>query len=395
MPDNGIKLVPEPEEPPPGRPIRFGVMLREIPDQTDAPGIIALNLLDHLLEIDRRNEYVLFFRRAPLSDRYDHPPRVRSRILPAPCRLLWDQVAVPRAAARERIDLLFHPKHSVPLRARCRTVMELRGSEYWVHPDYYGRMDLMYERRMIPRFCRKADHVIVESDFVGADFRRFLGLRAEKMTRIYIAPADRFRPVTDRGRLEEVRNRYGLDGDFGLTVTRIFQGGRPYAGKNLPRAIGGFLRSEARRRMVFAIAGRGTRDFTAGLRGIEENGRSALLPLDCVPQEDLPALYSLARFFLFPSMYESFGLPILEAMACGCPVITSTTGACPEVAGGAALLVDPTDIAGIARAIDRLTGDEPLHSDLSARGIARARAFSWRSAAEETLRLLERLARTP
>jgi glycosyltransferase involved in cell wall biosynthesis len=369
-------------------------MMRVIGDQTDAPGIIALNLLDHLLEIDRRNEYVLFFRDTSFSHRYDDRPNVRSRVLRAPCRLVWDQVVVPRAAARERIDLLFHPKHSVPLLARCRTVMQLRGTEYWIYPEYYGRLDVLYQRVFHRFYCRKADHVIVESDFAGADFRRILGLPAEKMTRIYLAPADRFRPVGDRERLEAVRRKYGLDRDFILTVTRILQGRKAYPGKNLLRTIRAFLRSEARHRLVFAVAGRDTRRFLAALP--EFGGRTAgtVLPLDTVPQADLPALYTLARFFIFPSMYESFGLPILEAMACGCPVITSTTGACPEIAGGAALLVDPTDTAAITRAIDRLAGSEALRVDLSARGLERVKAFTWRRAAEETLRLFDRLAET-
>jgi glycosyltransferase involved in cell wall biosynthesis len=369
--------------------MRIGVMLREIYNQQDAPGIIILNLLDHLLEIDRRNEYVLFYYDEAFIERYRDRPNVRTVLVRFPTKLLWDQVGIPLAARREKIDLLFHPKHSIPLLARCSSLMHLRGSEYWVFPEHFERLDLLYQKLSLPLFCRKASHLIAESNYVRDDFHRILGVPLEKMSMIYLAPSERFRVIEDDRLLASIGERYGLPGDFFLTVTRVVQGKRYYPGKSLVAMIRAFARSAAREKTTFVVVGRQTRRFIDELPFLTPEVRRRILPLDFVPQEDLPALYNLARFFLFPSKYESFGIPITEAMACGCPVITSTDFSCPEIAGDAAILVDPLDPDAIARAIDRVHTDAVLREEMREKGFRRVETFNWKRAAEETLKLIE------
>jgi len=367
-------------------------MLRDLGNQTDAPGIIALNLLDHMLAADRTNEYVLFHGGDAFSGRYARLPNVESLVLRAAGKLVWDQVMVPWAARRERVDVLFHPKHSLPLVGRWKSLMHLRGSEYWVYPEYYERLDLVYQRLMLPLYCRKATHLIVESDYVKRDFEKFLGLRPETMTRIHLAPAPRFRPIGDAAALEAARRTYHLPGAFCLTVTRLRQGRKYYPGKNLVEAIEAFRRSKARARLKFVVVGAHTRDFVATSPLIADDVRRELVVLDRVPQEDLPAIYSQAAFFVFPSSYESFGLPLTEAMACGCPVIASQDGACPEIVGDAAVLIDPRNVWQLADAMDTLAGDAGLREHLRRRGLEVAAGFSWRRAADETLRVIDGLA---
>lgn len=371
--------------------MKIGVMLREIGNQTDAPGIIVLNLLDNMLELDRTNEYILFYKNRSFIDRYASYPNVRTIVVPALTKLMWDQLVIPLAVARERIDLLFHPKHSLPLLVKCKTMMHLRGPEYWVFPDHFEKFDLFYQKLMLPFFCRKADRIIVESNYAKKDFQEFLQIPETKMTMIYLAPSNRFQVITDINLLSSIRMKYNLPTDFFLTVTRVVQGKKYYPGKNLTNAIKAFQRCKARSKLKFVVVGRQTRKFIEQLSSIPGEVRKDIIVLDFVQQEDLPAIYNLSKFFLFPSKYESFGVPLTEAMACGCPVITSTDFSCPEVVGNAGILVGPRNISQIADAIDRLSGDAALRENLRAKGFEEAKRFNWQKAAEETLKEIEGL----
>jgi glycosyltransferase involved in cell wall biosynthesis len=371
--------------------MKIGVMLRDIFNQTDAPGIIILNLLDHMLRMDQKNEYILFYMSNAFIDRYKHYPNVKTVLVRAPGKLLWDQVAIPAAARREGIDLLFHPKHTVPLLVNCKTLMHLRGSEYWTHPEHFERFELLYQHLMLPLYCKKASHVIVESDYVKKDFQQFLHIPEEKMTMIYIAQSDRFQLISDPARLAAIRKKYNLPSDFVLTVTRIVQGAKYYPGKNLVNAIRGFQLSKASKTLKFVIVGKHTKKFVEQLDGIPADLREQVIGLDFVPQEDLPEIYNMAKFFLFPSNYESFGVPIAEAMACGCPVITSNIWACPETVGKAGLLVDPKNISEIANAIDQMNFDDHMRECLRRKGFDEVERFKWSMAAKQTLEIINTL----
>jgi glycosyltransferase involved in cell wall biosynthesis len=360
-------------------------MLRELWNQTDAPGIIVLNLMDKILENDETNEYVLFFRGKKFFDRYDSYPNVTSVRISAPNKFLWDQLAVPLAARKYDVDLIFHAKHSLPLLTGRKTVMHLRGAEYWIYPEHFGLLDLIYAKLFLVMFCRKATHLITESRTVTRDFRKFLGIPEDKISMIYLAPADRFSPLKDRDRLNEARRKYHLPDRFLFTVTRVLQNKKYYEGKNILNAIEAFRRSAARKSIKFVIAGRETKTFVHQQFSPDDDILDDLVVLDAVSQSDLPQLYNLAEFFLFPSKYESFGIPILEAMACGCPVITSTAYSCPEIAGGAAILVDRQDVDAMANAIDALERDPDQRRTLRALGLERLQDFGWPRAAVETL----------
>ena len=371
--------------------MRIGVMLRDIGNQVDAPGILMLNLLDQMLRLDEQNQYVLFFKDRAFFDRYRDLPRVEAVHVQARSKLLWDQLAIPLATRGRSLDLLFHPKHSLPLLAPMKTVMQLRGPEYWIHPEYYEPLDLIYQKLFAQLYARKATHLVAESNYALGEFRRLLSIPAEKISMIPLAAHERFRRIEDESIRRAATKKYGLPQRFVFTVTRVVQGKRFYGGKNLDTAIEAFLRSRSHGELKFVIAGRETRRYLDSVGAERGWPLDALLPLDFVPQEDLPTLYSLAESFLFPSRNESFGIPILEAMACGCPVLTSNLSACPETAGGAALLVAPEDREGMSAAIDALTYDAELRARQVARGYEQAAKYDWARSAEEHLRLFERL----
>ncbi len=389
--------------------LRIGLMLRAI-DDVDGQGIYIRKLCDALFELDPDNEYVAFYSRADQAGRYRGRPNVSEVVVPGTGKLLWDQVLVPLAARRERLDVLFHHKFSIPLLAPCPTVVQQRGTEYWSHPEFYtgwsGRMDRVYNRVMIPLYCRRARRVLTNSDTLAGELMRHAGVPRSKLRTVYAAADESFQPVTDAAVLARARERYRLPREaFLLMVVKGHQILGQAAGaaltprKNVAVALEAYGRLLARAAesgrpapplviLGIGIAERLTREAIA-----EHAEPSSVHTPGFVEFADMPAVYAMARALVFPSRYESFGIPIVEAMACGCPVVTATTSACPEVAGGAALLVDPDDIAGMADAMERVSFDDGLAGELRARGLSRAAEFSWTASARTLLAELRTAAR--
>lgn len=383
--------------------LRIGIMLRGI-DEYDGAGVYIRKLLDALFQIDRTNQYILFYAGDAQSGRYRQRPNVREVVVYAPGKLLWDQVAVPAAARRERVDVLFHHKFSVPAVAPCPTVVQQRGTEYWNFPEYYptvrDRINRRYNTLTIPLFCRRAARVLTNSDSLAVELTEVAGVPPEKMATVYAAADERFTRVTDPEILARVRARHELPGEpfFLMVVKGYARMGEPGQALCPRKNVEGTLQALARARAAdprcppLVILGAGVKErlTRAMLRerfGLDE---SAVKVPGLITHDDMPAIYSLAGALLFPSYYESFGIPLVEAMACGCPVITSSAPACPEVVGDAALLVHPDDVDGLAAAMLRLVREPDLPGELRERGLARARHFSWHDSARRLLRELER-----
>jgi glycosyltransferase involved in cell wall biosynthesis len=393
----------------PPRSLRIGLMLRAV-DDVDGQGIYIRKLCQALFELDSHNQYVVYYWRPDQLGRYRNRPNVREVVVPADNKLLWDQVLVPWAARRDRLDVLFHHKFSIPLWAPCPTVVQQRGTEYWSHPEFYtgwsGRMDQVYSRFMIPLYCRRAVRVLTNSNTLGEELMRYVGVPRSKLRTVYASADESFRRVADPAALDAVRARYSLPrAPFLLMVVKGHQvmgqasGGALTPRKNVALALEAYGRMRKRAAAAgrtppplvilgIGIAGRLTPEVIA-----EHTEPSAVHTPGFVEFEDMPVLYSMARALVFPSRYESFGIPIVEAMACGCPVITATTSACPEVAGDAAILVDPDDVEGLATAMYRVSLDDALAEDLRRRGLRRAAGFSWADSARTLLGELEAAAR--
>ena len=393
----------------PPRPLRIGLMLRAV-DDVDGQGIYIRKLCEALFELDSHNQYVAYYWRLDQVGRYAEHRNVREVVVAGGSKLVWDQVMVPLAARRDRLDVLFHHKYSIPLLAPCPTVVQQRGTEYWGHPEFYtgwsGRVDQAYGRVMIPLYCRRAVRVLTNSDTLGDELIRYVGVPRAKLRTVYASADESFRPVADPAALAAVRSRYRLPAErFLLMVVKGHQIMGQASGKELtPRKnVSLAVQSYGRMRVLAQKAGRTPPPLVILGVGIAERltpeviaelaDPAAVHTPGFVEFEDMPALYSMAHALVFPSRYESFGIPIVEAMACGCPVITATTSACPEVAGDAAILVDPDDVDGLADAMYRVSLDDALAEDLRQRGLRRSARFSWTESARTLLAELEAAAR--
>ena len=392
--------------------LRIGLMLRAI-DDVDGQGIYIRKLCDALFDLDTRNEYVAFYSNQAQAGRYRNRPNVREVVVTGKSKLVWDQVLVPLAARREHLDVLFHHKFSIPLLSPSPAVVQQRGTEYWSHPEFYsgwsGQLDRIYNRIMIPLYCRRATRVLTNSNTLGEELVRHIGLPRTKLRTVYASADASFSPIRSSETLSRVRARYSLPAvPFLLMVVKGHQVLSQASGKALtPRKnVAVALEAYGRMRRQAEESGAGPIPplVILGL-GIAERLTPELIAEHAEPTSvhtpgfvefgDMPAVYTMARALVFPSRYESFGIPIVEAMACGCHVVTATTSACPEIAGGAAILVDPDDVDGLATAMQRVSFDDGLAEDLRERGFRRAAQFSWTESARTLLEELRRGAGRP
>lgn len=365
--------------------MRIGIMLRTMSERQGI-GIYTRNVVDQLLRIDRRNDYVLYYRDAEFLGRYGTHPNVRERFLPSRSKAVWDQVRVPRAASRDRVDVLFHTKFTVPFLTRIPSVMVLHGASWYTNPEVYQRLDILYVRAVMPLYCRKAAAIMSNSDCTTRDFIRYLGLPPEKLHTANLAAGERFRPIADRVLLEEVRRRYALPGRFILAVIKYDPR------KNFANLIAAFENLRRTTDCKLVVVGRDCEQYREDYRLAQRGLANDVRFLGWIEQDELPAIYNLADFLFFPSIIEEFGIPVCEALACGLPMVVSRVGAPPDLAGEAGIFVDPYDVAGMTDAITRLWNDPELRRKKAALALERSRLFSWQKCAEATLAVLERVA---
>jgi glycosyltransferase involved in cell wall biosynthesis len=368
--------------------MRIGIMLRSI-DEKGGIGVYTRYITQELLDIDHQNEYVLFYRNKGYLGRFGKYARVTERVIDAPNKAIWDQVAIPYACWREKIDVLFHPKFTVPLLATCKTVMVLHGAGWFLaeHQNYWNSLDRKYIRLMMPVYCKKASAIISVSQITTDIFNQLFNLPKGKVETVYFAPGKQFKRIEDESILQNIRANYNLPEKFILTVTGYDRGPR----KNIKGLLEAYKIHHGKTPHKLVIAGKDCYRFKEDF-GIPDQGYGGDIVFPgWVAQKDLPAFYSLADLFLYPSMVEAFPIPITEALACGTPIVTSNANGLKEIAGNAALFIDPHEPEEIARAMYRILSDSAVQSDLSSKGLQRAQMFNWRKCAAETLGIIEAL----
>ena len=368
--------------------MNIGIMLRSLSD-VGGPGEYSRSLVSALLRIDRVNEYYLFLPNAALAGRYREFPNAHPVVLTTRSKLLFDQIAIPRAVRKYGCDVVINLKHSVPLFTGAPAIFVMHGADWLAFPQNYYLFDRLYHKVSLPLFCRKAARIIsVSHDATRIAVDR-LNLPPSKVATVYHGFRTDFQRVEAPERLARVRARYQLPERFILYVGRI------YPMKNVRGLVEAFAKLRDRIPHSLVICGIKHYKTEPDFAAIDQHSlHDRVIPTGFVEEEDLPALYSMADAFVLPSLYEGFGIPLLEAMACGCPIVTSTQGSCPEVVDGAGVLVNPRDSADIAEGIYKVVTDRGIAAGLVAKGYQRVAQFSWEKCAGETLDVIASVART-
>jgi len=300
-------------------------------------------------------------------------------------KVWFEQIAFPRACQRIGADVAHVPYWGPPARIGLPLVTTVHDLIPLILPAYRGSPLVRLYTRLVSATLRRSDLVLTDSEASARDIRSRLGIAAQRVRVVYLAADERYQPVRDSARLAAVRERYGLPERFILYLGGFDQR------KNVPALVRAYGRLRDRRADAppLAIAGRLPAQDSpffpdprrvASAAGLETH----VMFTGWVAEEDKPALYSLAACFVFPSLYEGFGLPVLEAMACGTPVVTSAGSSLGEVAGAGGLLVDPTSEAQIAEALERLVFDAGLRAQVAAAAQARAGQFTWAETRRQT-----------
>ena len=338
-------------------------------------GTYIRNVLLGLAALDQTTEYVVLCRPADVEATSHLGANFRPVPETARPYSIGEQIRIPLSLVRERAHLFHEPHYVLPSATRCRSVVTIHDCIHLMFPQYLpGPMAHLYARAMMWSAVNRSDRILTVSEASKRDILHFFDIPPDKVAVIYNAIDQRFLGPPDLERMDLIRQRYQLDHPFLLYVGNI----KPH--KNVERLIDAFgtVRSKGLNDLRLVIIGDELSKYPALRQAVHRHRLDKYVRfLGFQPYDTLAGFYRLARAFVFPSLYEGFGLPPLEAMACGTPVVTSNVSSLPEIAADAALLVDPYDRLSIADAIYRAVTDEPLRQELSNRGLARARQFSW------------------
>lgn len=302
---------------------------------------------------------------------------------------LWEFGVLPFKLATAKPDLFHALSLQAPLTCPAPLIVSILDLSVLLFPQYFNAWFRNHSRIVLPKVARRADQIITISEYSKQEIQRFLGLPPEKISVTYLGVSPAFKPVRkDDPNLARFIERNDLRPPFILHV------GSFEPRKNIPALLEAFARlkndSSAPRQLVFTG---GVRWKHSGItQKIAELGLQAdLRILGHVPTEELPLLYNAADLFVYPSLYEGFGMPVVEAMACGCPTVTSNVTSLPEVAGEACILVDPTQPGEISAALQKVIEDPAVALGMRDRGLAQVQRFTWERCAQDTMAVYQKV----
>ncbi len=374
--------------------MRIGIDVRTVTPVRSGVGNYVLHLLEGLRRVAPEDEFFLVSQTDNLEVVGDglcremvHLTRISHEN--HPLGDLWEHFWLPRVLERNRVQVMHGPATLVPLcGGSYATVVTIHDLVAFLFPETIPKKYAMYMRWLLRQVVRHSDRIISVSENTKRDLMRVLKVPSEKISVVYEAAQPSFRPIRDAEALERVRRRYGIEGPF------IYHVGNIEPRKNLVRLIKAYILMRRDTGIDVKLVITGQKGWLTGrlyksLGGLELH--DDLIFTGYVPHQDLPLLMNAARVFVFPSLYEGFGLPVLEAMSCGTPVVTSDISSLPEIVGRAAVLVNPYDEESIAAGLGRILADDELRRRLATEGLEQAARFSWDQAARETLAVYRRV----
>jgi glycosyltransferase involved in cell wall biosynthesis len=363
--------------------LRIGLLVRNL-DEKGGISVYTHEMVRNFLSLDRENRYYLFYGSESARGAFGSHANVEEIVVPCWSKMLWDQIQVPLLANRLGLDVIFAPKMTTSFLFRGTKVLAIHGAEQFIMKRECGILDRIYVRTFLPLYAKVSDRVVVGARTSRDDLLPYLGIPASKFAITPYGAKDVFAERIPDDERAAACKKHGLDGAFVLHVGLI------WGAKNFgvfPTVLDIVNRSHA---IVLAHAGKPHRWKThSSNRSISPHLRE----LGFVPDRELAALYQSAVALVFPSVYEGFGIPLVEAMRAGCPVVSTNWGAMKEICGNAALLVDVHQSEEIANAIVRILEEPGLREDLIRRGRARAARATWNETARLTIDVFDEVTR--
>lgn len=354
--------------------------------------VVAIELIKNLQALDHKNEYVIFSRKGVDDHTIDESANFALDRFSAITYADWEQIQLPVRMRKNKIDILHCTANTAPLQCPVPLLLTLHDIIYLENVDFkgtaYQNLGNLYRRWLVPKIVKKASLILTVSEFEKENILRRLPSTEGKVEVLYNGVSPQFNAGYTSQQVSDFRREFNLPGQFIMFL------GNTAPKKNTLNVIKAFIdlcvKHGNETPMVLL-------DYKKELviKILEELKQPGLINKfifpGYVPHHKIPLMYNAATIFLYPSLRESFGLPILEAMACGTPVITSNTSSMPEIAGNAAMLVDPYKSNELTTAMHTLLSNDTLLADLKLRGIKRAESFTWKASAEKLLRIYETL----
>lgn len=355
--------------------------------------MVVLELINELQKIDHENEYVVFVKPDEDTETLKNTANFKIVELAGGPYPTWEQFALPKAAKKEGCDILHCTSNTAPINPGMPLIVTLHDiiylegiSIFKKGGTWYQKFGNMYRRYVVPIVVKKSDKIITVSKFERNRIKEFFGLPQldQSLVAIYNGVTEHFAPVTDKAELKRVKEKYKLPDRY------FFFLGNTDPKKNTPgvlKAFSDYLKKtkEDVYLVMLDFEKQSLNNILNDINAPELIDRIILTGY--VINSDLPSIYNQCEIFLYPSLRESFGIPMLEAMRCGVPVITSNTSSMPEVSGGAAYIVDPYKPEEITNAIIEINSNKQLRDDLVKKGLKQAEKFSWNNMALEVLEL--------
>ncbi len=360
--------------------------------------MVALELIRNLQKIDTENEYYIFVK--PDVDSGCLSPSDNFHIVelgggPYPS---WEQIALPKAAKKYGCDVLHCTSNTAPVNSKIPLIITLHDIIYLESISifkkggtWYQKLGNMYRRWNVPRVVKKSEYIITVSHFEKNRIKSFFGFPEDdkRLVAIYNGVSEHFVKITDLSELNRVKEKYQLPDNYAFFLGNTDPKKNT---RNVLKAFSDYLKTpNPPMKLVMLDYEKSALDALLAEIGDKQLINHIHLT-GYVVNTDLPAIYSQCKLFLYPSLRESFGIPMLEAMRCGSPVITSNTSSMPEVSGGAALIIDPYKAEEITEAMIKLVQDEKLRDDIIQKGFLQAEKFSWQAMAREVLNLYKDIA---
>lgn len=367
--------------------MRIGIDATAIPPRRTGAGNYIFQLIKNLTTIDKKNSYIIFAKPVHVAEWKIEQANfhfVIAQLHNRAKRLAWEQTGLPILASRYKLDLLHSPHYTIPLSLACKSVVTFHDMIFFLYPEMYGRFRQQFFTTMMRLSARRANAILTDSQSTADDLHQILGTPENKIFPVLLACDKNYQPVTDLTQVEQICASYGLPSNQYFLYVGVLE-----PRKNIPvllQSLRNLLDHGFKHSLV--ITGKKGWMFDeifATVKRLQLD--SHVIFTGYVPEEHLPYLYTGCTASIYPSLYEGFGMPVLEALACGSPVITSNISSMPEITADAALLVDPRSVDQLTAAMERMLSEGGLREKMKNQALARAAKFSWEKTAQETLEI--------